>query len=79
MPALVTFVPSSHRASKTGDRIRITESTFNGFVGTVDRIDATAGLLYAMVQVTAARGPVPVELTFTQIELAHGQRPPAQP
>ena len=36
---------------KTGDRIRVTEGHFKGIVGTVDRIDATAGILSAMIQI----------------------------
>jgi transcription antitermination factor NusG len=63
---------------QTEDRVRITEGTFKGFAGTVDRIDAAAGLLSAMIQVPGARGPVPVELRFNQIELERAPRPPAQ-
>ena len=58
-----------------GDRVRIIDGRFKGVIGTVARIDETAGELDMMTRLPGIAFPVPIQLPIAQIELEHGPAP----
>jgi transcription termination/antitermination protein NusG len=61
--------PPSHHFSK-GDRVRINDGTFSGFVGVIAEVNELNGRVAVVIQVPEACGSTPVQLEGRQIELA---------
>src|SRR5579864_6191239 len=55
-----------HQIIEPGDRVRITEETFENFEGRVDHIHATTGRVTVMINIYGRVAPV--ELEFFQVE-----------
>ncbi len=51
---------------EVGENIKVTSGPFDGFVGTVDEIDAKQGKVHVLVNMFGRE--TPVELDFTQVE-----------
>jgi transcription antitermination factor NusG len=61
--------PPSNRFSK-GDRVRINDGTFLGFVGVIAEVNELNGRVAVVIQVLGSCGSTPVELEGWQVDPA---------